>query len=55
MRLEGLGQLKNPMPLSGLESATFQLAAHCLNQLCYRLPQFVWECNFNLLLPFPNI
>jgi hypothetical protein len=34
--LEGLGQLKNPMT-SGIEPATFQLVAKCLNQLCYRM------------------
>jgi hypothetical protein len=38
MRLEGLGQLKNPMTLSGTEPATFRLVAWCLNQLCYRVP-----------------
>jgi hypothetical protein len=33
--LEGLGQLKNPVTASGIELATFQLVAHCLNQLRY--------------------
>jgi hypothetical protein len=37
MQLEGLGQLKNPMTLSGLEPATFRLVAECLNQLRYRV------------------
>jgi hypothetical protein len=36
VRLEGVGQLKNPMT-SGFEPATFCLAAQCLNQLCYRV------------------
>jgi hypothetical protein len=35
MRLEGLGQLKNPMIFSGIETATFRLVAQCLNQLRY--------------------
>jgi hypothetical protein len=34
MRLEGLGQLKNPVT-SGLDPATFRLVAQCLNQLRY--------------------
>jgi hypothetical protein len=36
--LERLGKLKNPMPSSGIEPATFRLVAQCLNQLCYRVP-----------------
>jgi hypothetical protein len=35
VRLEGLGQLKNPMTSSGIENATFRLVAKCLNQLSY--------------------
>jgi hypothetical protein len=38
MRLEELGQLKNPVTSSGIEPATFRLVAYCLNQLRYRLP-----------------
>jgi hypothetical protein len=33
--LEGLGQLKNPVTSSGIESATFRLVVYCLNQLHY--------------------
>jgi hypothetical protein len=35
MLLEGLGQLKNQMPSLGIEPATFQLVAQCLNQPRY--------------------
>jgi hypothetical protein len=35
MKLEGLGQLKNPVTSSGIEPMTFQLVAYCLNQLSY--------------------
>jgi hypothetical protein len=38
MRLEGLGQLKNPMTSSGIEPVTFRLVAQCLNQLRYGVP-----------------
>jgi hypothetical protein len=33
LHLEGLAQLKNPMTSSGIEPATFRLAAECLNRL----------------------
>jgi hypothetical protein len=36
VRLGGLGQLKNPMTSSGIETVTFRLVAQCLNQLRYR-------------------
>jgi hypothetical protein len=39
MRLKGLGQLKNPITLSGIEPATFRLVALLLNQLRYRVPR----------------
>jgi hypothetical protein len=35
VRLEGLGQLKDPITSPGIEPATFRLVALCLNQLCY--------------------
>jgi hypothetical protein len=38
VRLEGFGQSKNPMALSGIEPVTFRLVALCLNQLRYRVP-----------------
>jgi hypothetical protein len=37
-KLGGLGKLKKKSASSGLEPATFQLVAWCLNQLCYRVP-----------------
>jgi hypothetical protein len=40
VRLEGLDQVKNPMTSSGIEPATFQLVAWCLNQLRYGMPQY---------------
>jgi hypothetical protein len=38
VRLEGLGQLKNPVTSPGIEPATLCLVAWCLNQLRYRVP-----------------
>jgi hypothetical protein len=38
VRLEGLGQLKNPMTSSEIEHTTFRLPAQSLNQLRYRVP-----------------
>jgi hypothetical protein len=38
VRLEELGQLKNPMTSSILKPSTFRLVAWCLNQLRYRMP-----------------
>jgi hypothetical protein len=40
VRLVGLGEQKNLMTSSGIEPVTFRLAAWCLNQLRYRVPQF---------------
>jgi hypothetical protein len=36
VRLEGLGELKNPMTSLAIETATFQLVAKCLNHLHHR-------------------
>jgi hypothetical protein len=38
VRLEGLGQLKNPMISWRIEPAKLQLVAQCLNQLRYSVP-----------------
>jgi hypothetical protein len=38
VRMEGLGQLKNPMTSSGIQPMTFRLVAWCINQLRYRVP-----------------
>jgi hypothetical protein len=39
MRLEELGQLRNPVTSPGIEPATFRLVAYCLNQLRYHVPR----------------
>jgi hypothetical protein len=39
-RLEGLGQLKNPVTSSGIEPTTFRLVAQCLNHLRYSVSPF---------------
>jgi hypothetical protein len=44
MRLEGKGQLKNPMTSAGIEPTTFFLVAQCLNQLLYRVHRVVTGC-----------
>jgi hypothetical protein len=38
VRLEVLGQLKNSLASSGIETATFRPVPYCLNQLRYRVP-----------------
>jgi hypothetical protein len=40
VRLEGLGQLKNPVTSAGIEPATFRLVAQCLNHLRHCVPHF---------------
>jgi hypothetical protein len=39
VRLEGLGQLKNPVTSLGIEPMTLQLVAQCPNELCCYVPQ----------------
>jgi hypothetical protein len=52
VRLERLGQLKNPMTSSRIKLATFWLVAQCLNQLRYRVP--LWRiCNPHTLSLIP--
>jgi hypothetical protein len=46
VRLEGLSKLRNPVTSSGIEPATFQIVAQCLNQLRYRAPLNA-ECQAN--------
>jgi hypothetical protein len=48
MRLEGLGQFKNPVTSLGTEPATFRLVAYCLNELRYLVPP-------NNLVPWPFV
>jgi hypothetical protein len=38
VRLEGLGQLRNPVTSSGMKPATFRSIAERLNQLRYHVP-----------------
>jgi hypothetical protein len=49
MRLEGLGQLENPMTSSGIEPATFRFVAYCLDQLRYRVNLEYMECESEAL------
>jgi hypothetical protein len=56
VRLKGLGQLKNRMNSSGVEPATFQLVAQCLNKLRYCVFKSLsiigrWPVNINTLVP----
>jgi hypothetical protein len=44
VRLEGLGQLKNPVTSSAFETVTFRLVALCLNQLRYRVLHKKLQC-----------
>jgi hypothetical protein len=52
VRLEVLGQPKNPMTSSGIEPATFRLVASCLNHLRYRVPcdaQSSWTMQIRMM------
>jgi hypothetical protein len=50
MRLEGLGQLENPMTSLGIEAVTFKLVAQCLNHLRYRVLQCLSVLFINYLM-----
>jgi hypothetical protein len=41
VQLEGLGQLKNPITSSGIETATFLFLTFWLNQLRYCAPPYI--------------
>jgi hypothetical protein len=45
LRLEGLGQLKNPMASSGIESATFRALILCLNQFRHCVLPYLMHTN----------
>jgi hypothetical protein len=45
VRLEGLGQFKNPMTLSGFEPATFRLVAYPLERLVANLQFSAYFCH----------
>jgi hypothetical protein len=50
VRLEGFGQLKNPVASLGIEPAASKLAAYSLNQLCYHVP-----CTLIIYKFFPEV
>jgi hypothetical protein len=53
VRLEGLGQLKNPLH-PGLEPATLKLVAYCLNLVRYCVPPNNNICAFTNFLVYSN-
>jgi hypothetical protein len=48
VRLEGLGQLKNPVTSWRFEPAIFRHVVQCLNQLRYRMPHLSFSPCFHL-------
>jgi hypothetical protein len=54
VRLEGLGQLKNPITSLGIEPAIFWLVAQCLNQLRYRVRSHIYEDHILNIHRFDN-
>jgi hypothetical protein len=57
VRLEGLGQLKNPMTSSGIEPAAFRLVAQCLNRLSVEFYDDWWTVKwkgFERKWPWPS-
>jgi hypothetical protein len=54
VRLEGLGQLKNPMTSSGIKPVTFWLVAQCRNQLRYRVPPYKIRTSIKYILQLEN-
>jgi hypothetical protein len=50
VRLKWLDTFRNQITSSGIEPATFQLVAYCLNELCYSVPQKLYiYTKYNLL------
>jgi hypothetical protein len=47
MRLEGLGELRNPITSMGIKPGTFRLAAQRINQEHFGMPFISVECRVN--------
>jgi hypothetical protein len=52
VRLERLGQIKNLIASSGIETATFRLVAQCFEELRYRVTRVLHLIQFSLSLCF---